>query len=139
MTNALELPSRPRSRVALLALAVAACAPPAVPGSPAAPAPIARTEARIESEPGVVLALRRVAVPHAAGVPVLLVHGAGGGSVASFDVQVPGYSLAEDLARAGHPTYLVELPGATHFVFLDRPAHGRARFVETLLGFLARG
>jgi pimeloyl-ACP methyl ester carboxylesterase len=33
---------------------------------------------------------------------------------------------------------IVELPGATHFVFLDRPEHGRARLVATLCAFLAQ-
>jgi pimeloyl-ACP methyl ester carboxylesterase len=33
---------------------------------------------------------------------------------------------------------IVELPRATHFVFLDRPEHGRQRFLELLSAFLAR-
>ena len=33
---------------------------------------------------------------------------------------------------------VVELPGATHFVFLDRPEHGRERLVAMLRTFLAQ-
>jgi len=54
------------------------------------------------------------------------------------------WSRPEDLAalRRGlvhaRRVEIVEIPGATHFVFLDRPERGRARFVETLLAFVAR-
>jgi hypothetical protein len=73
--------------------------------SPGAQRPGAGTATRrdvtVASDPGISIAVREVVVPdHAAAVPVLLVHGAGGGGVAAFDVPVPGYSLAEDLARA---------------------------------------
>lgn len=44
-------------------------------------------------------------------VPVLLAHGGGGGGLASFDLDVPGYSLAEDLAIAGHPVYVMDIRG----------------------------
>ncbi|SDD10371.1 alpha/beta hydrolase [Actinokineospora iranica] len=43
--------------------------------------------------------------------PVLLLHGARVPSAASFDLPVPNGSLAEDLARAGHPVYLVDARG----------------------------
>lgn len=43
--------------------------------------------------------------------PILLVHGARVGSVASFDVDVPGFSLAADLAAVGHPVYLADVRG----------------------------
>ncbi|MBD2103696.1 alpha/beta fold hydrolase [Leptolyngbya sp. FACHB-261] len=45
------------------------------------------------------------------GIPVLLIHGGGTGGVASFDLDVRGYSLAEDLARAGHSVYLMDVRG----------------------------
>lgn len=44
--------------------------------------------------------------------------------MASFDVPVPGYSLAEDLARAGHATYLLDVRGwgrSTRPAALDAP------------------
>jgi pimeloyl-ACP methyl ester carboxylesterase len=47
----------------------------------------------------------------AKGIPVLCLHGGGGAGVASFDAAVPGYSLAEDLARAGHPVYVMDARG----------------------------
>jgi pimeloyl-ACP methyl ester carboxylesterase len=44
-------------------------------------------------------------------VPVLLLHGARVPGIPSFDLQVPGGSLAADLARAGHPTYIMDARG----------------------------
>lgn len=41
----------------------------------------------------------------------MLIHGGGPGSITSFDLQVPGYSLAADLARAGHSVYLMNIRG----------------------------
>jgi pimeloyl-ACP methyl ester carboxylesterase len=80
-------------------------------GRDAGPGAISRVELTVESAPGIAIAIRAVTAPGAAGRPVLLVHGAGGGGVASFDLPVPGYSLAEDLARAGHPTYVMDVRG----------------------------
>jgi pimeloyl-ACP methyl ester carboxylesterase len=88
-------------------------------------AAVVRRDMTVESEPGVTIAVREVVPDHAALVPVLLIHGAGGGGVASFDVAVPGYSLAEDLARAGHATYLLDVRGwggSTRPAALDAPA-----------------
>ncbi|HET8632037.1 MAG TPA: alpha/beta fold hydrolase [Thermomicrobiales bacterium] len=47
----------------------------------------------------------------APGVPVLLLHGARVPGVASFDLAVPGGSLATDLAAAGHPVYVMDARG----------------------------
>lgn len=44
-------------------------------------------------------------------VPVLLLHGARVPGVASFDLPVPGGSLAADLALAGHPVYVMDARG----------------------------
>jgi pimeloyl-ACP methyl ester carboxylesterase len=57
------------------------------------------------------LFVREVRTESASRVPVLLVHGGGGGGLASFDVDVPGYSLAEDLATAGHRVYVMDVRG----------------------------
>lgn len=104
----------------LAVIALAACAH-AAPASTA----ITRDDLMVESEPGVAVSVRRVArTADSDGVPVVLVHGAGGGGVASFDVPVPGYSLAEDLARADHPTYLIDIRGwgrSTRPAALDAP------------------
>src|SRR5262245_27387043 len=94
-------------RLALLALA--ACAS----RSPTAAAPsdeIARGTLTVASDPGFTIAIRSIARPSATKVPVLLVHGAGLGG-ACFDLPVAGSSLAEDLARAGHPVYTVDVRG----------------------------
>jgi pimeloyl-ACP methyl ester carboxylesterase len=40
-----------------------------------------------------------------------MIHGGAAGSVASFDLDVTGYSLAEDVARAGHAVYLMDVRG----------------------------
>lgn len=108
----------------LLALGVAGCAgksqpspaPPTAAADHRSPAghPLAREDLLVASEPGISLSVRAVSPAAATGSPVLLVHGAGGGGVASFDLQVPGASLAEDLARAGHPTYALDLRGWGH-------------------------
>jgi pimeloyl-ACP methyl ester carboxylesterase len=73
---------------------------------------IERQDRTVASDPGISIAFRElVARGHDDGVPVVLVHGAGGGGISSFDVPVPGYSLAEDLARAGHPVYAIDVRG----------------------------
>jgi pimeloyl-ACP methyl ester carboxylesterase len=123
--------------VAVIASWTAGCAatPPAAgPAAPAAPvaappaasaASLARVDVTVDSDPGIALAVRRIALSTGAtGVPVLLIHGAGAGGLAAFDMAVPGYSLAEDLARAGHPTYVVDLRGwgrSTRPAALDAP------------------
>lgn len=53
------------------------------------------------------------------------------------------WSRPEDLAtlrrelRGAAATEIVELPGATHFVHLDRPEHGRRELVARLIAWLA--
>ncbi|KAA8999068.1 alpha/beta hydrolase [Affinibrenneria salicis] len=51
--------------------------------------------------------------------PVLLLHGARVPGIASFDLPVPGGSLAGDLAAAGHRVYIMDLRG---YGFSSRPA-----------------
>jgi pimeloyl-ACP methyl ester carboxylesterase len=120
---------------------VSACAPadrsPAAAQAPTATTGsqvVERSDVLIDSEPGVKIAVRRVATASVSRVPVVLVHGAGGGSVASFDAAVPGYSLAEDLARAGHAAYLVDVRGwgrSTRPVALDQPPDANPAAVQT--------
>lgn len=40
--------------------------------------------------------------------PILLLHGARVPGIASFDLEVPHGSLAEDLSKAGHPVYIMD-------------------------------
>lgn len=94
----------------LAVLALAACASrapaPAITTSPQ----LTRATWMVTSDPGFEIAVHEVVPPDGAGMPVLLVHGAGLGA-ASFDLPVAGYSLAEDLARAGHPAYMIDIRG----------------------------
>lgn len=89
-------------------------------------APISRHDLAVPSDPGITVAFREViAVGHDDGVPVVLVHGAGVGGVSAFDPPVAGYSLAEDLARAGHAAYALDVRGwgrSTRPAALDAPA-----------------
>ncbi|MEU4744219.1 alpha/beta fold hydrolase [Actinosynnema sp. NPDC023658] len=55
----------------------------------------------------------------ARGRPVVLLHGARVPGVASFDLPVPGGSLAADLAREGHRVFIVDARG---YGASDRPA-----------------
>ncbi|HXH07214.1 MAG TPA: alpha/beta fold hydrolase [Vicinamibacterales bacterium] len=87
--------------------------------------PIFREDAFVSSDPGVVLFVRHVRGARADGVPILLVHGGGGASLAAFDLSVPGYSVAADLAGAGHPVYLMDVRGfglSSRLPALDEPA-----------------
>ncbi|MFS8636704.1 MAG: alpha/beta fold hydrolase [Gemmatimonadota bacterium] len=73
-----------------------------------------RVDHRIAGEPGITLFVREVRDDEARQMslpPVLLLHGARVPSVASFDLPVPGYSLAADLASAGFAVYLLDVRG----------------------------
>ncbi len=80
-----------------------------------------RGDFSVVSEPGIELFVREVRASPTLeiGVPVLLIHGAGPGSLANFDLAVPGYSLAENIAGAGHVVYLMDVRGFGNSV---RPA-----------------
>jgi pimeloyl-ACP methyl ester carboxylesterase len=78
------------------------------------PAPeIERHDFFVEGEPGVRLSVREVTtVNHGnRGQPILLVHGARAAGLASFDLLVPGGSLAADLARRNFDVYLMDVRG----------------------------
>ncbi len=72
---------------------------------------VTRNNVQVTSDPGIDIAVRSVTPAQTRGVPVILVHGARVPGIASFDLSVPGYSLAEDLARAGHPTFIMDVRG----------------------------
>jgi pimeloyl-ACP methyl ester carboxylesterase len=83
-----------------------------------------RTDHVIPSEPDVSIFVREVTSGMSTGVPVLLVHGGGPGGLASFDLPVPGYSVAEDLASAGHAAFVMDVRGwggSTRPAALDQP------------------
>lgn len=84
-----------------------------------------RQDFYVTSDPEVQIFVRAVTAAESANAtPILLIHGGGPGGVTSFDLQVPGYSLAADLAMAGHPVYLINLRGweqSTRPAVLDQP------------------
>ncbi len=72
---------------------------------------VSRTDTMVPRGSDAALFVREVRAAEPSRAPVLLVHGGGGGGLASFDVDVAGYSLAEDLATAGHPVYVMDVRG----------------------------
>ena len=69
---------------------------------------------RIESDPGIVVAVHAVrpgAGGGPAGIPVLLLHGARVPGQPSFDLEHPQGSLAGDLATAGHAVFVMDARG----------------------------
>jgi pimeloyl-ACP methyl ester carboxylesterase len=92
-------------------------------------AEVVRKDFFVAGDPGIRLFVRHVAVDARgrgpeAHVPVLLVHGARVPGVASFDLPVPGGSLAADLARAGHAVYVMDARGygrSTRMRAMSRP------------------
>lgn len=88
---------------------------------------MSRQDFYVTSDPGMQIFVREVTTNEysANAAPILLIHGGGPGSVASFDLDVPGYSLASDFAAAGHPVYLMNVRGweqSTRPAALDQPA-----------------
>lgn len=74
----------------------------------------------VQRAPGLRLFVREVrGTEPARGVPLLLLHGARVPGVASFDLDVPGGSLAADLAQSGRVVYLMDAHG---YGFSTRPA-----------------
>jgi len=67
-----------------------------------------RSDFFVAGEPGVRLFVRHVAAGTGQKMPILLVHGGGPPSEVVFDLPVPGYSLAEDLARMGLDVFLTD-------------------------------
>lgn len=69
----------------------------------------------INGKDGVKLHIREVYFEHDKSAdtndPLLMVHGGGPGAVASFDMDVPGGSLASDIAEKGIKVYLMNIRG----------------------------
>jgi len=74
---------------------------------------ISRTDFYADSDPGIRIYLREIRDPSTNGDngPILLVHGARVPGAASFDLPVPGGSLAEDLVKAGFIAYVMDIRG----------------------------
>jgi pimeloyl-ACP methyl ester carboxylesterase len=75
---------------------------------------VTRRDFHVKGEPGISLFVREVKLAsplRADALPLVLVHGARVASLASFDLPVPDGSLAEDLARAGYPVYIMDVRG----------------------------
>ena len=88
----------------------------------AASSPVHRTELRVTTVDGVHVAVRelRPTAARAGAAPMILIHGARVPGVGSFDLPVPGGSLAEDLAvRTGARVYVLDARG---YGRSDRPA-----------------
>ncbi|NER79189.1 MAG: alpha/beta hydrolase [Leptolyngbya sp. SIO1D8] len=92
---------------------VAIAAPsPLVSQSTVSAASVTRADFFVESDPEIEIFVREVLPDsEATGVPILLIHGGGPGGIASFDLDVPGYSLATSLAQAGHRVYVMNVRG----------------------------
>jgi pimeloyl-ACP methyl ester carboxylesterase len=78
--------------------------------SVAADAQVTGRDHRVTTEPGVQLFVREVSTA-ASRAPILLIHGARVPGVASFDLPVPGGSLAADLAERGFRVYVMDVRG----------------------------
>ena len=75
---------------------------------------LTREDAFVTSNPDVRIFVRKVELSsnlESDLVPILLIHGGGPGSITSFDIDVPGYSVAADLAAKGHQVYLMNVRG----------------------------
>lgn len=98
---------------------------------------IERHDFLIESVPGIRLFVREVIAPRtgrSAGKPILLLHGARVPGVASFDLPVPGGSLAADLAQRGFDVYILDVRGygkSTRPKGMDEPPNAHAPLVRS--------
>jgi pimeloyl-ACP methyl ester carboxylesterase len=73
---------------------------------------IQRRDFFVQSEPGIGIFVREVRAQTSNLIrPVLLIHGARVPGIASFDLRVPGGSLAADLAKAGYAAYIMDARG----------------------------
>lgn len=130
--------------------AVLATAPALLTGAARADG-LARSDRFVVTDDGVRIHVREVAPPAARGAPLILVHGARAPGVASFDLAVPGGSLAGDLAlRLNRRIYLMDARGyggSQRPAAMDRPpdqsrplsrAHEVVRDLDAVTRFVAR-
>lgn len=121
----------------LSALALALCASAMATPAFAAQPPIIRTDSVIKLRTGehlFVREVRRSRLPAKAASAVLLIHGARVPGIASFDLPVPGGSLAADLAADGHIVYVIDIRGygaSSRPAAMERPAAESAPLMRT--------
>jgi pimeloyl-ACP methyl ester carboxylesterase len=73
---------------------------------------VLRHDFYVPGEPGIRLFVREViATGNRHRIPILLIHGARVPGIASFDLDVPGGSLAADLAKRGFAVYILDIRG----------------------------
>lgn len=73
---------------------------------------VERDDFTVESDPGVNIFVREVRETRSrGGLPIILVHGARVPGLASFDLDMPKGSLAQDLALAGHRVFVLDARG----------------------------
>ena len=93
----------------------------------AATSQFSRTEFHVRTNDGFQIAVRKIKASNNEGTkkpPIILVHGARVPGIASFDLPVPGGSLAEDLAKAGFAAYVMDARGyggSTRSKAMDQP------------------
>jgi pimeloyl-ACP methyl ester carboxylesterase len=83
---------------------------------------VQRRDFKIQTMDDFNIAIREVRVPGEAGntrIPMILLHGTRVPGISEFDLPVPGGSLSQELAEAGHVTFIVDARG---FGGSDRPA-----------------
>jgi pimeloyl-ACP methyl ester carboxylesterase len=127
--------SRRQFCVSTSAVAALSCAGGRAPApAPVTPGGITRRDHRIAGEGAIRLAVREVTWSGANRAPLLLLHGLRVPSAASFDLPVPGGSLAADLAAAGHPVFLLDARGyggSTRPAGMEGPPDGGAPLVRS--------
>jgi pimeloyl-ACP methyl ester carboxylesterase len=72
---------------------------------------ILRSDHFVQSADDVRIYIRKVVTGDARQMPILLLHGGSPPGEIVFDINVPGYSLAEDLVRAGYRVYIMDVRG----------------------------
>jgi alpha-beta hydrolase superfamily lysophospholipase len=85
-----------------------------------------RTDFHVSSTDGVQIFVRELKSdqPSSGQVALILVHGARVPGIASFDLEVPNGSLAEEIASHGHPVYIMDARGygqSTRPAALEQP------------------
>jgi pimeloyl-ACP methyl ester carboxylesterase len=91
---------------------------------------------RVPGVDGTTLAVRElVPVGGTIGVPLVLIHGARAGGVASFDLAVAGGSLARDLVETGRAVYVMDARGygaSSRPVEMSEPADAHGPIVRSV-------
>ena len=78
---------------------------------PTASALMNREDFYVTSEPNVQLFVREVlpSSTNRSRNPILFIHGGGAAGLSNFDLNVPGYSIAEEFVAAGHSVYIMDV------------------------------